>query len=517
MDQTLHETLPTRPASRALARTPLILAALTLFAFILRLYLLGEKSIWLDEAFSIALARHDLGDLLRLTASSDTHPPLYYIVLHFWLALGESEAMVRLLSALFSAAAVPLMFVVGRELYDEGGAGLLAAAVLAFSPFQIWYAQETRMYALLTFLVLASAAFFIRALRGRGRPAVQWAGFVVASALALYTDNGAIWYLGAIALFFLTSRRRFGALMRPWLLSQVAIGLLYLPWLPSFWQQMQQVTANFWLPAPTFRTILDALLDFNSLNLPSVALGTLFMTVIFIWAYVVPGPSWQRRLTTMWLLVPLIVAALLSLRQPIFLSRNLIAASLGYYLLVAGTIHKFDSPRVTAALLMPLLAMNLLSLNHNLWVEQKEPWRDVAALVAETEPPEGTESLLLFVPGYAELPFSYYYAQSGRPAHTQGYPVDDILLHDEPRTVEDLDTLLADAPHVWLIMRDFEAVDPDGAVKAWLDSNSYRRGPDFESEEVTAISYTRWDFAQNDTTFLPAVMQGELVEEAPGE
>jgi mannosyltransferase len=511
MDSTYRSAriLQAAAAERKAAAYKLMVVGLVLVALVMRLYLLGEKSVWLDEAFSIALARHDLGELLRLTMTSDTHPPLYYIVLHFWLVFGESETMVRLLSVLFSVAAVPLMFRVGRELYGDNRAGLLAAAILAFSPFQVWYAQETRMYAMLTFLVLASAAFFIRALRGKGDARLNWTGFVLASAAALYTDNGAIWYLGAMALFFVASRRRFGHLTRPWLISQLAIGLLYVPWLPAFWQQTQQVTASFWLPAPTFRTVLDAFLDFNSLNLPSVALGTLFMTIIFIWAYVVPGPSWQRRLATTWLLVPLIVSALLSLRQPIFLSRNLIAASLGYYLLVAGTIHKFDSGRVTAALLLPLLAMNLVSLDHNLRVAQKEPWREVAAHVAAHEPPAGTKSLLLFVPGYTELPFSYYFDASGREVATQGYPTDEGLLHAEPRDVTDLDALLAGRPHIWLIMRDVEAVDPEGEVKAWLDRNGYVRGPDYEGEELAAISYTRWDLTLDHELFVPLVVAEE--------
>ena len=124
-----------------LSRAAWLLLGVTLAGAILRVYLLGDKSIWLDEAFSIALSRRSLDDLLRLTVLADTHPPLYYILLKYWLLLGQSEGAVRLLSALFSTAAIPAVYLLASTLYEDRNAGLLGAVILAFSPFQIWYAQ----------------------------------------------------------------------------------------------------------------------------------------------------------------------------------------------------------------------------------------------------------------------------------------------------------------------------------------------------------------------------------------
>ncbi len=168
----------------------LLLGGLVAAGFLLRLMLLADKSIWLDEAFSIAISQRNPIDVVRMVILTDTHPPLYYLILNLWLELGTGEGQVRLLSVLFSAASIAMIYKLAGALYEDPRAGVLAAAILAFSPFQIWYAQEARMYAMLTFLLLASAYFFIMALRRRST--LDWVAFVVATTLALYTDNGAL-------------------------------------------------------------------------------------------------------------------------------------------------------------------------------------------------------------------------------------------------------------------------------------------------------------------------------------
>lgn len=536
---------PAHPLTRSLlqavklGRAGWILLCLTLAGAVLRVYLLGDKSIWLDEAFSIALSRHELGDLLRLTVLTDAHPPLYYIALKFWTMLGTGEGMVRLLSVLFSTAAIPMMYLLASTLYEEReGAsvsnaasaqwGLLAAAILAFSPFHIWYAQEARMYAMLTFLVLASATFLVKALRENERR--YWGAYAVTTSLALYTDNGAIWFVVAVVLFSgywvwrmvdggrqtadgglrsAARRLRSEGLARNWVLSHAALFLLYAPWLPFFMRQTQQVTESFWLPPPSFQTVLETFLDFNSFNFPWMAPSVLYITALLVWAYLTPNGGWQQRLATAWLFVPLVVSLLLSLRQPIFLSRNLIVASLGFYLLLVDTVRKFDSPRATVALLAPLLLMNLVSIGTNAWVEEKEDWRQMAQQVAAAvEAPAYAggrdDALILFVPYYAELPFAYYFEEHGVEVETQGYPQDEQLLHPEPQTVDSLEALLAERPLVWLVLRDVETVDPDWEVKAWLDSNGFVRGPQFEGEEVSALSYIRWDLVRDGAPAGPA-------------
>jgi 4-amino-4-deoxy-L-arabinose transferase-like glycosyltransferase len=500
--------------------------ALSLAGLALRLYLLGDKSLWLDEAFSLAISRRSALDVLRLTVFTDTHPPLYYLLMNVWLWFGASEAYARLFSALWSAASIPLMYLLAQALFDDRRAGLLAATILAFSPFHIWYAQETRMYAMLTFLLLASAYFFTQALK-RGAPpgaAIQdpqqrpgevcdgicpagfarfflpvagpaawldWAGFVFATTLALYTDNGALWYAVAIGLFYLISIRRFKRSWLAWLLSQAAILALYMPWLPFFWIQTRRVIESFWLPAPTFQVVLETLRDFTSLNLPWLTLSIVYMTAVLVWAYILPNwLGWQRPLLTLWLMGPLVLSLLISTRQPIFLSRNLIAASLGYYLLIAGAIWQFQGSRMTLAFLLPLLAMNLVSIGHNAWNEPKENWRGAAVHVAQAVQAE-PDGLVLFIPGFVELPFGYYFDRYDLEVDSHGYPQNETLLHPEAEPVQDIGAVIDDRPRVWLVLRREAGEAPHPEVEGWLADNGYELTDEWVREAVIVRSFTR--------------------------
>ncbi len=491
VSKTLKRSL--KPALRqiAITRTQLALFALTATGALMRFMLIGKQSIWLDEAYSIAITQRSLVDLLKMVVRTDTHPPLYYLFLKFWVLFSHTEAWVRSLSAFFSILSIPMMYLLVYELYQDRKAGLIGAGILAFSPFHIWYAQETRMYAMLTFFVLVSAWFFFRALRSGAKS--DWLGYIISTVFALYTDNGAIWYLATLILFSLLMIHRYRGRAVGWLISHLTIGFFYAFWLPFLYLQARQVTENFWLPPPSFQTVINTFLDFQSYNFPWIEISLLFMATIFVFAYIVPGKSTRRRLASLWLFVPLAISLLLSLRQPIFLSRNLIAASLGYYLLVTDTIWKFEHTKAILIFLIPLLVINLLSIGRDTWFEEKENWRDAAALVARLSDhkPDG---LVVFIPGFAELPFSYYFSKYQRPAQTQGYPGDELLIHPEPRQAPSAQELLDGYPYVWLVVRQGESLDQDWVnLKIWLDSHGYVSYPGFEQDNVVVYSYFRWD------------------------
>ena len=66
---------------------PWTVGAVTLIGGLLRVFQLGGKGMWLDETFSVWLANQGAGDMLQWIAKIDQHPPLYYLLLHYWVAL----------------------------------------------------------------------------------------------------------------------------------------------------------------------------------------------------------------------------------------------------------------------------------------------------------------------------------------------------------------------------------------------------------------------------------------------
>ena len=130
---------------------PWLVILITVLGGLLRVVLLGSRGMWLDETFSVWLANHSVADLLQWTVKLDQHPPLYYLLLHYWIALnGNTPYYARLLSVLFGAGTIPIIYLIGKRLSGVV-VGLAAAVFLALSPFNIYFAQETRMYTLLMF------------------------------------------------------------------------------------------------------------------------------------------------------------------------------------------------------------------------------------------------------------------------------------------------------------------------------------------------------------------------------
>ena len=143
---------------------PLLVIIITLVGGWLRIFLLGSKGLWLDETFSIWLAKHSVVDMLQWIVKIDQHPPLYYLLLHYWIALnGDTPYYVRLLSALFGAGTIPIIYLIGKRM-SGAVMGLAAAVILALSPFNIYFAQETRMYTLLTFNAAVAIYALVRLL-----------------------------------------------------------------------------------------------------------------------------------------------------------------------------------------------------------------------------------------------------------------------------------------------------------------------------------------------------------------
>ena len=152
-------------AGAARRREAVVIAAVLLLALGLRLYHLDAQSLWNDEGTSVALAQRDLATIAR-HASYDIHPPLYYFLLHGWVAVaGTSEAAVRSLSMLAGVALVAGVWALARRLSGPTVAAL-AALLAAVAPFQVHYSQEARMYIWAALFALLATIAFERLLRG---------------------------------------------------------------------------------------------------------------------------------------------------------------------------------------------------------------------------------------------------------------------------------------------------------------------------------------------------------------
>ncbi len=152
---------------------------MVLAAFALRLSRLDLQDIWWDEARNIDVAGRALMQIAT-APELDIHPPVYFYLLHGWLAAagprgdqlpGQGAFAARFLSLWFGVLLVPLMAALGAALGRRVGGrwtGLGAALGAAFLPFLLGEAQETRMYTVtLVWLVCAGLALLRAEADGR--------------------------------------------------------------------------------------------------------------------------------------------------------------------------------------------------------------------------------------------------------------------------------------------------------------------------------------------------------------
>ena len=223
----------TRYTRRGWGNLPTVLL-LMLIGLLLRAARLDFQPLWWDEGYSVWFATHPLAQMAALTAR-DIHPPLYYALLHLWIALwGPGPLALRSLSILFGMLTIPMAYLVGRELAGPR-AGLWAAALIALNPIHVYYSQEVRMYGLVAGLSLGSMYYATRLL-GLTRPdetppaRSTGIGYVLLTLAALYTQYYAALLPLGFTLYALWRWRRDPTALLRWLGLQLLVAIGYLPW-----------------------------------------------------------------------------------------------------------------------------------------------------------------------------------------------------------------------------------------------------------------------------------------------
>jgi 4-amino-4-deoxy-L-arabinose transferase-like glycosyltransferase len=212
---------------RAHRSAGLLVALLTVGALALRLSQI-HQSLFGDEVLAYReIARHTLTGTIDVVGRGvESSPPLFFIFAWLTAKLGDPTVWMRLPSILLGAATVPLTYLLGRLTVGRFAGGV-AAAILALSPFSLYYGVEGRPYATAAFFVAVSTLALIQAVRGGRRR--WWALYALAAAGAAYSHYTTLFVLLVQGAWSLWACR--GRLREP-LLANLAAALLFLPWIP---------------------------------------------------------------------------------------------------------------------------------------------------------------------------------------------------------------------------------------------------------------------------------------------
>lgn len=318
-------------------RVWVLMAVITLVGAFFRFYQLGRESVWDGEIFTLLFAQFDWSVFFQSVSTFSAHPPLWFALSKLVIAGGWNETLLRYPAAFAGVLSVPALYVLSKRLTTTQ-VGVIAAALMAFSPLDVIFSQNARNYAFFVLLTIFLLYGAVRATEAKPRAARWWVLFVTAGAAGLYTHYLFVLPLAgttlAVAIKLIADAmgkaggwKNFGkwwgiALVsaRWFLAALIAIVALYLPWTPSVGsafldRQLTRESANE--EEETALTLADAprlLKDFG---------GDSSWGLVLVAALAVAGiaMAWRdgKRAPLFWfgiaILLPILVTVLLAPRR----------------------------------------------------------------------------------------------------------------------------------------------------------------------------------------------------------
>ncbi|MBI3977510.1 MAG: glycosyltransferase family 39 protein [Chloroflexi bacterium] len=459
--------------------------ALVLAAFAIRIYRLDAAGLEGDEAFSIQAAYTDVASIIRTAATTDPHPPLYYLFLRLWYVLtGTAEFTLRYPSVLAGVLVVAGLVRLA-EVLSWRFVGLLSAALFTLSPFAVRYAQEARMYALVTLLGLLALCCLLRALaQGRSRFLALYA---LSMLLSLYTHYYASFLFALTSVLLLAelrARRAPRAVALRWAGVQLTIVALFIPWVvlasDVALSHAPSRRATFDLAGWLTESLLRYTVGFAAPTTTSFALAAGFLALAATgWWFAGRGGdgsrAWFRRsFVAGYALLPMALGILSSLYQPMFAARYVMVSAPAFSLLlglgVAGC-HRASRPLGVAAGLF-LVSVEAISLGSSFFDDAayRSDFREAAAYIRELTQPGDA----IVLDGWSQLPqFWYYYTlRVEHPVPSYLFPTGEPEGHRS--SGRRLDEIMARHQGVWLLDYDVASHDPLHVVEAHLAGTYYQ-------------------------------------------
>lgn len=466
-----------------------ILLIVVLIGTVLRFYQIDEWSIWVDESWSMKFADLSFTDYFT-NKYGDVHPPFYYILLDLWMLLfGSSEAAIRSFSAVSGSFSIVMIYCVGCLLFSKA-TGLVSAVLLALAAFHIQYAQNARMYELLSLLAILSYYFLIKLTM---KPDIKSsAGYVIFTTLLVYTHFAGLFLIIAQNVYvftkFLARTKNIGINLKAWLLLQLAVAVLYSPWADYLLGILSSIQGNvdFDNPAPKLRDVLTTFSIYAGTN----KLLLLFVLVLPLSLFSIKKIAgsinlrnfessirdycWLVSLTNVsriwllmtWLLIPIIIPWVVSqFSATIYYERTLIGSSLAFYLLVAYAITNIKTNLLILAVVVTIILLSVPSLKSYYNTDiNREPWRDVARYVDANAKPD--DMVIFHTPERGVVLRSFGYYSQNAELIKNSFPENSAMVSE--RNINKLRTILQNRGRVWLVLVHYKGSDPEGLIKTSL-------------------------------------------------
>jgi len=479
------------------------LTLITAVSAILCFHALAAKTFWFDEGVSVAIARLDWSNFIRILWRREANMSLYYLLLHFWLHFGNSEFFVRALSVIFALATIPALYLLGRRLFDSR-VGLIAASLLAVNAYFVRYSQEARGYTLMLFLCVLSSLYFIKCLEDPSRR--NRVVYILISALAVYAHffAGLLVLAQWLALRFLDRQKIPDGTRKNWRWMALAVlpiavfvattGAGPLRWikrpeLKDLWDLAVHLTGNGgWLLVSAYAVACLAAL--TPVSRPTMKR--------------VPWGFWRFRFLLLWLFFPALLTVAVSFARPLFLPRYFFLCLPALLLLAVMGLARLRSVWLLAPVLLLFLLLSLrgtASYYQQDFDLQRENWRAASHyLLTHARPGDA----LVFHIAMGRMPYEYYHSLRGispsDPAVLYPHHADRITFLDfvEKPDYTQLERSLPQYQRVWLVLSNAHTpsgLDSTPSSLSRLLNAEYRNVEQHEFDDLEIVTYSKQNSA----------------------
>lgn len=422
------------------------------------------NSLWLDECSSVSIADHDFFEIPNALVT-DSHPPLFYWILHIFLKLGRSEFVIRLPSILATIATGILVFLIGKRVRDVEY-GFMSALLYISAHWTVWMSMEARNISLATFFMAFSIWFIIRIIEtGTWK---DWLGFQIMGVCSIFSFYyGALFYVVAQIILSTYVIRRGSNERIKWLCTSMFAVLPVLLWLPCLHQQMsfvstlhQEYTAypvEKVIGGDLIVTMMDQFLHhsawrpwykflINHVSWKFYHIRWIFPVFLFFLALFgqwkirqnqhiknkvgTDGTVWSKILFCL-AIGPVLLAFSLFVAGKFFINYRytLILSPLMAFIVVDG-LSLIDKKHWRWILFALLLAVQMAWLISVTYEQKKEEWREAVAFVEKNSKPEDCVAIMANYTAkcyafYATVPLSLYCI----PKHWQGVNRSVVRIH----------------------------------------------------------------------------------------
>ena len=413
----------------------------------LKFLYLTTEAIGHDEPFSIYYSQFSLSALIKVLKEGN-NPPLFEVVLHFWIKLfGISPFSLRTLPALFACFCPVVLYYFAKRNFSLR-AGIASSLLLTFSDLLLYYSHDCRVYSLFVLLSLLSFYYYFEVLYDDRRTILKQILFVFFSTLLIYAHYFGFFILGFQGLHLLLfNKQRFFKMG----INYLFVLVFYLPCFFNLFTRFNASVKGTWVEPPSgIESLYNMLWSFSNAPVITVTyIAILVFTLIKILinkAYLRLKENSLTILILFWVLIPFFGMFLVSYWVPMYISRYLIFALPAYYILLVLCIETIFRKAVYCNTLLAVLIL-CFAFTNNLNPDKKQPIVEALNIIKQHK----DSNTLIVIGSYDIIPtIAYHYNKAYFSSIEEGkeYHLTDSLLRVDniycTYNPEEIKPLLAD-------------------------------------------------------------------------